>query len=102
MKLKILIYLGKQRTKKEASQHTNQHNPAGHERKVKPTLNFFKYCKYTFLCIANTECSLNIVFFHNSLHPLPHAYIAVRDLQSSQRYASVQSFLLAGNFLYNQ
>ena len=33
-----------------------------------------------------TECSLNIVFFHNSLQPLP----------------SVQSFLLAGNFLYNQ
>ena len=53
MKMKILIYLGKQRTKKEASQHTNQHNPAGHERKVKPTLNFLKYCKYTFLCIAN-------------------------------------------------
>jgi len=30
------------------------------------------------------------------------ANIAVRDLQSSQRIASVQSFLLAGNFLYNQ
>ena len=30
------------------------------------------------------------------------AYIAVRYLQSSQRYASVQSLLLAGNFLYNQ
>ena len=30
------------------------------------------------------------------------AYIAVRDLQSSQRNASVQSLLLAGNFLYNQ
>ena len=29
-------------------------------------------------------------------------YIAVRDLQSSQRNASVQSLLLAGNFLYNQ
>ena len=30
------------------------------------------------------------------------ASIAVRDLQSSQRNASVQSLLLAGNFLYNQ
>ena len=30
------------------------------------------------------------------------AYIAVRDLQSSQRDASVQSLLLAGNFLYSQ
>ena len=47
-------------------------------------------------------CSGNIVFFHNSLQPLPRLHIAVRDLQSSQRYASVQSFLLAGNFLYNQ
>ena len=42
------------------------------------------------------------MFFHNSLQPLPLAYIAVRDLQSSQRYASVQSFLLAGNFFHNQ
>jgi len=25
---------GKQRTKKEASQNTNRHNPAGHERKI--------------------------------------------------------------------
>ena len=30
------------------------------------------------------------------------AYIAVRDIQNSQRNASVQSLLLAGNFLYNQ
>ena len=30
------------------------------------------------------------------------AFVAVRDLQSSQRNASVQSLLLAGNFLYNQ
>ena len=30
------------------------------------------------------------------------AYIAVKDLQISQRNASVQSLLLAGNFLYNQ
>ena len=30
------------------------------------------------------------------------AYIAVRDLQCSQRKASVQSLLLAGSFLYNQ
>ena len=43
----------------------------------------------------------NYVFFHNSLQP-SLAYIAVRDLQSSQRNASVESLLLAGNFLYNQ
>ena len=30
------------------------------------------------------------------------AYIAVRDLQISQRNASVQSLPLAGNYLYNQ
>ena len=30
------------------------------------------------------------------------AYIAVRDIQSSQRNASVQSLLLASYFLYNQ
>ena len=30
------------------------------------------------------------------------AFIAVKDLQSSQRNASVMSLLLAGNFLYNQ
>ena len=48
-----------------------------------------------------TGCSGKIVFFHNSLYPLL-AYIAVRDLQSSQRNVSVQSLLFAGNFLYNQ
>ena len=38
-----------------------------------------------------------------TLHCNPSlAYIAVRDLQSSQCNASVQSLLLAGNFLYNQ
>jgi len=30
------------------------------------------------------------------------AFIAVKDLQSSHRNASVQSLQLAGNFLYNQ
>ena len=30
------------------------------------------------------------------------AYIAVRDLQNSQRNANVHSLLLAGIFLYNQ
>ena len=43
----------------------------------------------------------NCVFF--TIHCNPSlAYIAVRDLRSSQRNASVQSLLLAGNFLYNQ
>ena len=41
-----------------------------------------------------------LCFFHNSLQPLPH--INVRDLQSYQRNASVQSLLLPGNFSYNQ
>ena len=40
-------------------------------------------------------------FFTNHCNP-SLAYIAVRDRQSSQRNASVQSILLAGNFLYNQ
>ena len=38
--------------------------------------------------------------FFFTIHCNP--YLAVRDLQSSQRNASVQSLLLAGNFLYNQ
>ena len=41
--------------------------------------------------------------FFFTIHRNPSlAYIAVRDLQSSQRNASVQSLLLAGNFLYSQ
>ena len=48
---------------------------------------------------ASTGCSGKIVFFHNSQQPLPRLQ---RDLQSSQRYASVQSLPLADNFLYNQ
>ena len=43
----------------------------------------------------------NCVFFTIRCNP-SLAYIAVRDLQSSQRDASVQSLLLAGNFLYSQ
>ena len=43
----------------------------------------------------------NCVFF--TIHCNPSlAYIAVRDLQSTQRNAGVQSLLLAGIFLYNQ
>ena len=39
------------------------------------------------------------MFFHNSLQPLPRLHrCAVRDLQSSQRNASVQSLLVAGIF----
>ena len=48
-----------------------------------------------------TECS-RIMFFHNSLRNRSLVYLAVRDHQSSQRNASVQSLLFAGNFLYNQ
>ena len=48
-----------------------------------------------------TGCSEKYVgFFQNSLHA-SLAYIAVKDLQSSQRNSSVQSLLLAGNFLYH-
>ena len=42
------------------------------------------------LCFSTIHCNPSL------------AYIAVRDLQSTQRNASVQSLLLAGNFLYNQ
>ena len=50
----------------------------------------------------STGCSLKIVFFHNSLQPLPHLHRS-RDLQSSQRIVSVQSLgTPIGKFLYNQ
>ena len=39
---------------------------------------------------VDTGCSGKIVFFHNSLQPLPR-HIAVRNSQSSQRNASVKS-----------
>ena len=39
-----------------------------------------------------------IVFFHSSLQPLPRLH----RCKSSERNSSVQSLLLAGNFLYNQ
>ena len=42
------------------------------------------------LCFITIHCNPSLI------------YIAVRDLQSSQLNASVQSLLLAGNFLYNQ
>ena len=43
----------------------------------------------------------NCVFF--TIHCNPSlAYKALRDLQSSQRKVSVQSLILAGNFLYKQ
>ena len=35
---------------------------------------------------------------HNSLQPLPRLHRCLRDLQSSQRNAIVQSLQLAGNF----
>ena len=49
----------------------------------------------------HTGCSGKIVFFLNSLQPLPRLHIDVRDFQSSFRNASVQSLSLVGNFLYN-
>ena len=42
-----------------------------------------------------------LCFFTSHWNP-SLAYIAVRDIQSSQRNASVQSLLLASYFLYNQ
>ena len=44
----------------------------------------------------------NCVFFTIHYNPSLAYIAAVRDRQSSQRNASVQSILLAGNFLYNQ
>ena len=43
----------------------------------------------------------NLVFFPIYCNP-SLAYIALRDLHSSQSKASVQSLLSAGDFLYNQ
>ena len=64
---------------------------------------------HTFLFIPQQEemweelhgVQKKLCFF--TIHCTPSlACIAVRDLQNSQRNASVQSLLLAGNFLYNQ
>ena len=49
--------------------------------------------------LSITGCSGKFVFFHNSLQPLPRLH---RYVQSSQRNASVQSLLLAGNIFYNK
>ena len=49
----------------------------------------------------DTGFSGKIVFFHDLLQPLPRLHRCKRP-QSSKLNASVQSFLLAGNFLYNQ
>ena len=43
-----------------------------------------------FISTVDTGCSGKIVFFHNSLQPLPR-HIAVSNSQSSQRNASVKS-----------
>ena len=53
-----------------------------------------RYADAVFITLSShTGCSgKNCVFSHFT------AYIAVRDLQSSQRYASVQSLPLADNF----
>ena len=56
---------------------------------------WFPYCHFQ----QCTGCSGKIVFFHIHCNP-SLAHIAVRDYQSSQRNASVQSLLLAGNFFY--
>ena len=68
----------------------------------------YRYCLDECIQVLPLDVSIQVkgvqeklCFFHNSLQP-PLAYIVVRDLQSSQRIASVQSLLLAGNFLYNQ
>ena len=63
-----------------------------------------KSLKYKALCCLKKYIQgvhEKLCFF--TIHCNPSlAYIAVRDLQSSQREASVQSLLLAGNFLYSQ
>ena len=80
------------------------------------------YCELLLCALKNKTLNLNIYYtyfcynlsWHNKLQGVQEklcfftihynpslAYIAVRDLQSSQRNASVQSLLLAGNFFYN-
>ena len=57
---------------------------------------------YFFITFLPSGVSGKIVFFL-TIHCNPSlAYLAVRDLQSSQRNVSKQSLLLAGNFLYKQ
>ena len=41
-----------------------------------------------------------LLFFYYPLQPIPRLHIAGRDFQNSQRNASVQSLLLAGQLLY--
>ena len=51
--------------------------------------------------IRELDVQEKLCFFF-TIHRNPSlAYIAVRDLQRSQRITSVQSLLLAGDFLYN-
>ena len=60
------------------------------------------YLKRIFLQLAKIQCVQEKLCFL-TIHCNSYlAYIAVKDLQSSHRNASVQSLLLAGNFLYNQ
>ena len=61
------------------------------------------------LKLANKDLGAKVTYyrvfrqFFFTIHYNPSlAYIAVRDLQSSLRNASVQSLQLAGNFLHNQ
>ena len=68
------------------------------------SLDFYKketYIKQSASVMQTTGCSGKIVFFTIHFNPFL-AYIAVRDLQSSQRNASVKSLLFASIFLYNQ
>ena len=49
----------------------------------------------------NTVCLGKIVFFHNSLQPLPRLHRYKRPLKLS-KHCECKSLLLAGIFLYNQ
>ena len=60
-------------------------------------------CMYMYILFSIVQGVQEKLFFLQfTAIPSLLAYIAVRDLQSSQRNASVQSLLLTGNFVYNQ
>ena len=69
--------------------------------RLQDNLPFFKTIYVLTYLYISTGCSGKIVFFTINCNP-SLAYIAVGDLQSTGRNASVQSLLLTGNFLYNQ
>ena len=58
--------------------------------------------RYCFLILLRYRVFMKNCVFHNSLQPLPRLHRFKRPSKLSTKCKCVQSFLLAGNFLYNQ